>query len=114
MVNKALAERCELFARMYEDGIKGGRPSIPPKNCCGPCCCMVLYSVRFGPQLMEQTQYNLLFRLFIGLSMDDSTCVPTVFSKNRESLIEHEAVVAFFNEAPIMREQNWPRCESPQ
>ena len=46
---------------------------------------------------MEQTQYNLLFRWFIGLSMDDATWVPTVFSKNRERLIEHDAVLAFFN-----------------
>src|SRR5690606_18862799 len=49
-------------------------------------------------QLMEQTQYNLLFRWFIGLSMDDAVWVPTVFSKNRERLIAHDAVVAFFNE----------------
>jgi len=47
---------------------------------------------------MEQTQYNLLFRWFIGLSMDDSVWVPTVFTKNRERLIEHDAVVVFFNE----------------
>jgi IS5 family transposase len=47
---------------------------------------------------MELTQYNLLFRWFIGLSMDDSMWVPTVFTKNRERLIAHDAVVAFFNE----------------
>lgn len=47
---------------------------------------------------MEQTQYNMLYRWFIGLSMDDAVWVPTVFTKNRERLIEHDAVVAFFNE----------------
>ena len=46
---------------------------------------------------MEQTQYNLLFRWFIGLSMDDTVWVPTVFTKNRERLIQHDAVIALFN-----------------
>ena len=47
---------------------------------------------------MEQVQYNLLFRWFIGLSMDDTVWVPTVFTKNRERLIKHDAVIEFFNE----------------
>lgn len=98
MVNKALAEMGELFVRMYEDDIKGGRPSIAPEKLLRAMLLQVLYSVRSERQLMEQTQYNLLFRWFIGLSMDDATWVPTVFSKNRERLIEHEAVVVFFNE----------------
>jgi transposase len=98
MVNMALAEMGELFARMYEDDIKGGRPSIAPEKLLRAMLLQVLYSVRSDRQLMEQTQYNLLFRWFIGLSMDDATWVPTVFSKNRQRLIEHEAVVVFFNE----------------
>jgi IS5 family transposase len=57
---------------------------------------------------MEQVQYNLLFRWFIGLSMDDKVWVPTVFSKNRERLIQHDAVVAFFNEVLVQAERkNW-------
>jgi len=59
----------------------------------------ILYSTRSERQLMEQTHYNLLFRWFIGLSMDDAMWVPTVFSKNRERLIEHDAVAVFFNAA---------------
>lgn len=98
MVNKALAEMGELFARMYEDDIKGGRPSTAPEKLLRAMLLQVLYSIRSERQLMEQTQYNLLFRWFIGLSMDDATWVPTVFSKNRERLIEHKAVVVFFNE----------------
>jgi hypothetical protein len=47
---------------------------------------------------MEQVQYNLLFRWFIGLAMDDVVWVPTVFTKNRERLIRHDAVIEFFNE----------------
>jgi IS5 family transposase len=57
---------------------------------------------------MEQVQYNLLFRWLIGLSMDDSVWVPTVFSKNRQRLIEHEVVVAFFNAVLAQAERrNW-------
>jgi len=63
----------------------------------------VLYSVRSERLLMEQVQYNVLFRWFIGLSM-----VPTVFSKNRQRLIEHDAVAAFFNEVLTQAERkNW-------
>ena len=58
----------------------------------------VLYSIHSERQLMEQIEYNLLFRWFIGLSMDDAVWVPTVFTKNWQRLIEHDAVVAFFNE----------------
>ena len=97
MVNKALAEMGELFARMYAEDFKGGRPSIAPEKLLRAMLLQVLYSIRSERQLMEQTQYNLLFRWFIGLSMDDSVWVPTVFTKNRERLIEHDAVVAFFN-----------------
>lgn len=97
MVNEALAEMGEPFAQMYEDDIKGGRPSIAPEKLLRAMLLQVLYSIRSERQLMEQTQYNLLFRWFIGLSMDDAVWVPTVFTKNRERLIEHDAVVAFFN-----------------
>jgi transposase len=58
----------------------------------------ILFSIRSERQLMEQTQYNMLFRWFIGLAMDDAVWVATVFSKNLQRLIEHDAVVAFFNE----------------
>ena len=98
MVNKALAEMGDLFAQMYEDDIKGGRPSIAPEKLLRAMLLQVLHSIRSERQLMEQTQYNLLFRWFIGLSMDDVVWVPTVFTKNRERLIEHDAVVLFFNQ----------------
>ena len=97
MVNKALAEMGGLFAEMYEDDARGGRPSIAPEKLLRAMLLQVLYSIRSERQLMEQTQYNLLYRWFIGLSMEDAVWVPTVFSKNRERLIEHDAVVAFFN-----------------
>jgi IS5 family transposase len=58
----------------------------------------VLYSVRSERMLMEQIQYNMLFRWFVGLAMDDVVWVPTVFTKNRQRLIAHDAVVELFNQ----------------
>ncbi len=108
MVNDALSRLEDLFADMYEDAAKGGRPSIAPQKLLRAMLLQVLYSVRSERLLMEQVQYNLLFRWFIGLSMDDSVWVPTVFSKNRQRLIEHDAVVAFFNEVLAQAERkNW-------
>ena len=98
MVNKALANMDGLFGQMYLVDIKGGRPSIAPKKLLRAMLIQVLYSVRSERHLMEQTQYNLLCRWFIGLAMDDAVWVPTVFSKNRECLIEHDAVIEFFNQ----------------
>jgi transposase len=98
MVNEALGKMDELFSRMYEADVKGGRPSIAPEKLLRAMLLQILFSVRSERQLMEQTQYNMLFRWFIGLSMDDPVWVPTVFTKNRERLIEHDAVVTFFNE----------------
>ena len=98
MANEALAKMDELFSRMYEADVKGGRPSVAPEKLMRAMLLQILFSVRSERQLMEQTQYNMLFRWFIGLSMDDPVWVPTVFTKNRERLIEHDAVVAFFNE----------------
>ena len=97
MVNAALLKMDALLGRMYAADIKGGRPSIAPEKLIRAMLLQVFYSVRSERQLMEQTQYNLLFRWFIGLSMDDSVWVASVFSKNRERLIEHDAVIELFN-----------------
>ena len=108
MVNDALSQLEDLFADMYEDASKGGRPSIAPQKLLRAMLLQVLYSVRSERLLMEQVQYNLLFRWFIGLSMEDSVWVPTVFSKNRQRLIEHDAVVAFFDAVLAQVERrNW-------
>ena len=108
MVNTALAKMDALFSRMYEADVKGGRPSIAPEKLLRAMLLQVLYSVRSERQLMEQVQYNLLFRWFIGLSMDDEVWVPSVFTKNRERLIEHDAVIEFFNEVlKIADKKHW-------
>jgi transposase len=102
MVNEALRRLDGLFERMYEPSHKGGRPSIAPEKLARAMLLQVFYSIRSERQLMEQVQYNLLFRWFIGLSMEDAVWVPTVFTKNRERLIEHDVVVALFNEIVAM------------
>ena len=93
LVDTALVKMGALFSGMYEADIKGGAPASRPRSCCVPCSCQVFYSIRSERQLMEQTQYNLWFRWFIGLSMDDAVWVPTVFTKNRERPIEHDAII---------------------
>lgn len=106
MVNQALVNLDGLFSRMYEADIKGGRPSIAPEKLLRAMLLQVFYSIRSERQLMEQTQYNLLYRWFIGLSMDDAVWVPTVFTKNRERLIEHDAVIELFNEVLAIAQKN--------
>ena len=98
MVNAALLKMDGLLSGMYEADIKGDRPSIAPEKLLRAMLLQIFYSVRSERQLMEQTQYNLLFRWFIGLAMDDAVWVPTVFTKNRERLIERDAVIELFNQ----------------
>ena len=97
MVNAALVKMDALLAGMYEADIKGGRPSIAPEKLLRAMLLQVFFSVRSERQLMEQIRYNMLFRWFIGLAIDDAVWVPTVFSKNRERLIGHDAVIELFN-----------------
>ena len=108
MTNAALARMQPLVAGMYESDVKGSRPSVAPEKILRAMLLQVLFSVRSERQLMEQVQYNLLLRRFIGLSMDDDVWVPTVFTKNRERLIAHDAVIAFFNEVvTIAQKKGW-------
>src|ERR1700760_1431724 len=73
-----------------------GRPSIAPEKLLRALLLQILYTVRSGRLLMEQLQYNLLFRWFIGLNMDEPVWVATVFSKNRDRLLEGEIAGLFF------------------
>ena len=108
MVNQALKNIEPLLSGMYAADIKGGRPSIAPEKLLRAMLLQIFYSIRSERMLMEQTQYNLLFRWFIGLSMDDPVWVPTVFTKNRERLIAHDAVIELFNEVlAIARKNDW-------
>ena len=106
MVNLALKSLEPLLTSMYAADIKGGRPSIAPEKLLRAMLLQIFYSIRSERLLMEQTQYNLLFRWFIGLSMDDTVWVPTVFTKNRERLIAHDAVIELFNEVLAIANKN--------
>lgn len=103
--NAALATLGLMLTAMYATEIKGGRPGIAPEKLLGAMLLQVLFSVRSERKLMKQVQYNLLFRWFIGLSMDDTVWVPTVFTKNRGRLIEHDAVIKLFNEVVAIAQQ---------
>ena len=104
-VNQALAAMDAKFSAMYEADIKGGRPSIAPEKLMRAMLLQVLYSVRSERQLVEQIQYNLLFRWFVGLAIEDTVWNHSVFSKNRDRLIEHDTVTELFNATVQMAEQ---------
>jgi transposase len=88
----ALSSLSETFDRLYSEV---GRPSIPPEKLLRALLLQAFYSVRSERQLMEQLSYNLLFRWFVGLSVDEPVWDPTVFSKNRDRLMEGDVAAAF-------------------
>jgi transposase len=93
MVDAVLLELSPRFSRLYSDV---GRPSIPPEKLLRALLLQVLYTIRSERQLMEQLDYNLLFRWFVGLSMNDPVWDPTVFTKNRDRLLAGEIHTRFF------------------
>ena len=95
LVDAALEKLSPRFDEMYS---RVGRPSIPPEKLLRALLLQVFYTIRSERLLMEQLDYNLLFRWFVGLEMDDAVWDPTVFSKNRERLLEAEIAQAFFKE----------------
>ena len=95
MVDLALKELSPSFEGMYATF---GRPSIAPEKLLRALLLQVLYTVRSERMLMEQLEYNLLFRWFVGLNMDEAVWVPTVFSKNRDRLMAGEIAEKFFHQ----------------
>src|SRR5215471_13876448 len=89
----ALKELDQRFAGMYA---VTGRPSIAPERLLRALLLQVLYTVRSERLLMEQLDYNFLFRWFVGLSIDDPVWDVTVFTKNRDRLLKGEVAEAFF------------------
>ena len=85
LIDRALERMDAELEKVYSDT---GRPSIAPERLLRATLLMILYSIRSERQLMEQMNYNLLFRWFVGLEMDDAVWDVTVFTKNRERLIE--------------------------
>ena len=95
MTDTALQAMSPLFARLYS---RMGRPSIAPEKLLRALLLQALYSVRSERLLMEQLDYNLLFRWFVGMNVDDEVWDVTVFTKNRDRLLEGEIAKVFFDE----------------
>jgi len=93
MADEALRELKPRFSRLHA---KSGRPSIAPEKLLRALLLQVLYSVRSERMLMEQLDYSLLFRWFVGLNMDDPIWDVTVFTKNRQRLLAGNIADAFF------------------
>jgi transposase len=93
MTNRALARLDRKFRKLYS---RTGRPSVPPEQLLRALLLQALYSIRSERMLMEQLEYNLLFRWFVGLEMDDRVWDVTVFTKNRDRLLEGEIAEIFF------------------
>src|SRR6202140_3256295 len=93
MTDEALRELRTRFHKLYA---KTGRPSIAPEKLLQALLLQALYSVRSERLLMEQLDYNLLFRWFVGLNMDDAVWDASTFSKNRDRLLEGDVAEGFF------------------
>jgi len=93
MVDAVLKEMSPRFARLYAPV---GRPSIAPERLLRALLLQIFYSIRSERLLMEQLDYNLLFRWFVGMEMDEAVWNHAVFSKNRERLLNEELAEAFF------------------
>jgi len=94
IVDQALIELEPAFSEMYS---VVGRPSIPPEQLIRALLLQILFTIRSERQLMERLDYDLMFRWFVGLSMDDKVWNHSVFSKNRDRLLASEIDELFFD-----------------
>jgi transposase len=94
ITDRALERLSPQFGVLY---VNFGRPSIPPEKLLRALLLQALYTIRSERQLMEQLDYNLLFRWFVGLGMDDAIWAPSTFSKNRDRLLDGDIAAAFFD-----------------
>ena len=109
MVDEILKELSPQFNKMYS---KVGRPSIPPEQLLRAQLLQMLYSVRSERLLMEEMDYNILFRWFVGLNMDDPVWDATVFTKNRDRLLEAELAKKFLARVVAQaRDKGWTSDE---
>jgi transposase len=93
LVDEVLRDMSREFAGLYA---KVGRPSIPPERLLRAQLLQIFYSIRSERLLMEQLDYNLLFRWFVGMEMDEPIWNPTVFTENRDRLLNQEIARSFF------------------
>lgn len=95
MVDRLLVRLDPQFEKMYS---AMGRPSIAPEKLLRALLLQIFFSIRSERLLMEMLAYNLLFRWFVGMNMDEDVWVPTVYSKNRDRLLEGNIAEVFFDE----------------
>ena len=93
MTDAALERLSRRFDRLYSDI---GRPSIPPEKLLRALLLQMLYTIRSERLLMEELDYSVLFRWFVGLGMDDPVWDATTFTKNRDRLLAGDVAEAFF------------------
>jgi transposase len=98
IADEALKALSPTFGRMYA---KSGRPSIPPERLLKSLVLIALYSIRSERQFCEQLDYNLLYRWFLDMDMDERSFDATSFTKNRERMMEHEVAAQFFNQVVL-------------
>jgi transposase len=94
LTDEVFATLSPRFTKMYA---AIGRPSIPPEQLLRALLIQSLYTVRSERLLMEEIDYSVLYRWFVGLSMDDPIWSPTTFSKNRDRLLKSDIAAAFFD-----------------
>jgi transposase len=109
VVDDALRDMSAEFDQLYA---AVGRPSVPPERLLRAQLLQVFYSIRSERLLMEQLDYNLLFRWFVGLEMDEAIWTPTVFTKNRDRLLNQDVARSFFRRvveraAPVMSDEHF-------
>lgn len=95
IINRALRDLDLLFESIYEDW---GRPSVPPERLLRGLVLQALYGIRSERLLCEQLGYNLLYRWFVGLSMDEAAWDHSTYTKNRDRLIEHDVIRTLFGQ----------------
>src|SRR3954447_15931887 len=93
LVDDILREMSGEFAGLYS---RIGRPSIPPERLLRAQLLQIFYSIRSERLLMEQLDYNMLFRWFVGMDRDEPVWAATVFTKNRDRLLNQEIARTFF------------------
>jgi transposase len=109
LVDEILKQLSPRFDKMYA---KVGRPSIPPEQLLRGQLLQLLYSVRSERLLMEELDYNILFRWFVGLNLDDAVWDATTFTKNRDRLLEAEVAKEFLARVVAQaREKGWTSDE---
>jgi transposase len=109
LVDEILRDMSREFSRLYA---RVGRPSVPPERLLRAQLLQIFYSIRSERLLMEQLDYNLLFRWFVGVEIDEPIWSPTVFTKNRDRLLTQDVARSFFERvvaraAPLMSDEHF-------